>query len=101
MSEVCFSSIPHIDDMYRNISMLGVAAAEDDVVKMYKLIKNGCDINHNKTVYQIYFDDDDNGTWAGGVTPLHIASSEGSSGEICTVVLFKSSSPVCSFLYNH
>ena len=31
-----WSNIPHIDDLYRNISLLGIAVAEDDVVMMYK-----------------------------------------------------------------
>ena len=69
---------------------------------MYKLIKDGCDINHNDTAMEIWspnmdwFEDEadyDNytdylgcpdygcGMWVAGHTPLHIASLEGSIGE--------------------
>ena len=81
-----WSNIPHIDDMYRNISLLGVAVAEDDVVMMYKLIKDGCDLTYNDTAIQFYFDDDW-APWIGGQTFLHIASMEGSIGENNTKLL--------------
>ena len=75
--------------------------ANDDVVMMYKLIKDGCDINYNDTAmevysYEGYFEyeaDYDNftyyagcpdygcGYWIAGNTPLHIAGYEGSIGE--------------------
>ena len=74
------SNIPHIDELYRNISLLGVAVVEDDVVMMYKLIKDGCDINYNETAMQIYFDDGWR-PWIGGQSLLHLAGMEGSTGE--------------------
>ena len=74
------SNIPHIEDLYRNISLLGVAVAEDDVVMMYKLIKDGCDVNYNETAIMMYFDEDWN-PWISGQSLLHIASMEGSSGK--------------------
>ena len=73
------SNIPHIDEVYRNISLLGVAVAEDDVVMMYKLIKEGCDINYNETAMQLY--DAGWAPWVSGQSPLHIAGMEGSTGE--------------------
>ena len=75
-----FSNIPHTDDLYRNISLLGIAVANDDIVMMYKLIKDGCDINYEGTAIQWIIDDDDQ-PWVTGQTPLHIASLEGSQGE--------------------
>ena len=53
--------------------------ANDDVVMMYKLIKDGCDINHNDTALEFYLDKWS--WWIPGHTPLHIASYEGSFGE--------------------
>ena len=54
--------------------------ANDDIVMMYKLIKDGCDINYEGTAIQWIIDDDDQ-PWVTGQTPLHIASLEGSQGE--------------------
>merc|ERR1712001_167695 len=88
-----WSNIPITDDLYRNISMLGVAVANDDVVMMYKHIKDGWDINHNDTAIEFFLGDEDYydydyeyhgcpdhgcGWWVSGHTPLHIASFEGS-----------------------
>ena len=53
--------------------------AEDDVVMMYKLIENGCDVNYNDTAIMLYLDV--NATWVPGQSLLHIASIEGSTGE--------------------
>ena len=72
--------MPHVDDLYRNISLLGVAVAEDDVVMMYKLIKDGCDLTYNDTAILFMFDEDDM-EWGDGITLLHIASMEGSAGK--------------------
>ena len=74
------SNIPHVEDLYRNISLLGVAVAEDDVVMMYKLIKEGCDINYNETAMQLYFGSGW-APWISGQSLLHIASMDGSTGE--------------------
>ena len=57
--------------------------AEDDVVMMYKLIKDGCDVNYNETAMGLWIDV--NVTyweyqWE-TISLLHIASMEGSKGE--------------------
>ena len=57
--------------------------ANDDVVMMSKLIKDGCDINHNDTAIEFWstMGDEEWSWWIPGHTPLHIASYEGSFGE--------------------
>jgi ankyrin repeat protein len=49
-----------------NISDLGVAAIEDDVISAAELVAEGCDINHHSSTQQ-------NGTILTGVSPLMLA----------------------------
>ena len=60
---------------YGNISQLGIAVINDDVEEMYSWILEGCDPSYNGTmIVELEH-------LVSGLTPLHIASMEGSIGK--------------------
>ena len=68
------------DGIYLNISLLGVAAAEDDLDLAERFLSGGCDINYSGISTQYFYYEDDEDGFLSGVTALHIACIEGSMG---------------------
>ena len=68
------------DGIYLNISLLGVAAVEDDLELAERFLSGGCDSNYSGISTQYFYYDDDEDGFLSGVTALHIASIEGSIG---------------------
>ena len=68
------------DGIYLNISLLGVAAAEDDLDLAERFLSGGCDINYSGISTQYFYYEGDEDGFLSGVTALHIACIEGSMG---------------------
>ena len=62
--------------LYKNISILGVAAVKNDVDIVDELLENGCDLNYAGAATANYYQD---GPVNVGATALHLAAIEGST----------------------
>ena len=67
------------DGVYLNISLLGVAAVENDLDLAERSLSGGCDSGYSGISTQ-YFNYVDDNRFISGVTALHIACIEGSVG---------------------
>lgn len=67
------------DGVYLNISLLGVAAVENDLDLAERSLSGGCDSGYSGISTQYFYYENDDG-FIGGVTALHIACIEGSVG---------------------
>lgn len=68
------------DGIYLNISLLGVAAVEDDLDLVERSLSGGCDSGYEGISTQYFYFEDDEDGFTSGVTALHIACIEGSMG---------------------
>ena len=75
------------DGVYLNISLLGVAAVEDDLDLVERSLSGGCDSGYDGISTQYFYLEDDEDGFISGVTSLHIACIEGSMGTTLTKCL--------------
>ena len=69
------------DGLYLNISLLGIAAAENDLDLAERFLSGGCDPGYSGIATQYFFYESTSGGFISGVTALHIACIEGSVGK--------------------
>ena len=69
------------DGLYLNISLLGIAAAENDLDLAERFLSGGCDPGYSGISTQYFFYESTSGGFISGVTALHIACIEGSVGK--------------------
>jgi len=82
----CIIVESYSDDVYRNISLLGIAASNNEVEMVLALIEKGCDPAYNGTSSLMfdYYSAGDN--YVGGVTPLHIAATVGAEEVVMELI---------------